>query len=42
MNYDEDAPSLIHLDGLVKNPTVTAIFADGTKQVIERDGDLVP
>jgi leucyl aminopeptidase (aminopeptidase T) len=39
-NYDEDAPSLIHLDGLVKNPTITAIFEDGTKQVIEKDGEL--
>jgi len=39
-NYDEDAPSLIHLDGLVKSPTITAIFDDGTKQVIERDGEL--
>ena len=34
-NYDEDAPSFIHLDGLVKNPVITAIFADGTKKVIE-------
>ena len=34
-NYDEDAPSLIHLDCLVKNPVITAIFADGTRQVIE-------
>ena len=40
MNYDEDAPSLIHLDGLVRNPTITAIFEDGTKRVIERDGEL--
>jgi leucyl aminopeptidase (aminopeptidase T) len=40
MNYDEDAPCLIHLDGLVKNPTITAIFDDGTEQVIERDGEL--
>jgi len=39
-NYDEDAPSLIHLDGLVKNPTITAFFDDGSKQVIERDGEL--
>jgi aminopeptidase len=39
-NYDEDAPSLIHLDGLVKSPTITAFFDDGTKQIIERDGDL--
>ncbi|GHV94198.1 hypothetical protein AGMMS50293_05180 [Spirochaetia bacterium] len=40
MNYDEDAPSLIHLDGLVKNPTIIAIFEDGTEQVIEREGEL--
>ena len=40
MNYDEDAPSLIHLDGLVKSPTITALFADGTEQVIEKDGEL--
>ena len=41
MNYDEDAPCLIHLDGLVKSPTITAIFDDGSQQVIERDGELV-
>jgi hypothetical protein len=41
MNYDEDAPCLIHLDGLVKSPTITALFADGAKQVIEKDGELV-
>jgi leucyl aminopeptidase (aminopeptidase T) len=40
-NYDEDAPSLIHLDGLVKTPTITAIFTDGTKQIIVRDGELI-
>jgi leucyl aminopeptidase (aminopeptidase T) len=40
MNYDEDAPSLIHLDGLVKNPTIIAIFEDGTEKVIEREGEL--
>jgi leucyl aminopeptidase (aminopeptidase T) len=39
-NYDEDAPSLIHLDGLVKNPTITATFADGSKRLIEKDGEL--
>ncbi|WP_304226221.1 aminopeptidase [Gracilinema caldarium] len=39
-NYDEDAPALIHLDGLVKNPTIVAIFADGTEAVIEKDGEL--
>jgi len=40
MNYDEDAPCLIHLDGLVRNPTITAVLEDGTERVIERDGEL--
>ncbi|MDR2479739.1 MAG: aminopeptidase [Treponema sp.] len=40
MNYDEDAPCLIHLDGLVKNPTITAFCGDGSAEVIERDGEL--
>ncbi|MDR2444903.1 MAG: peptidase M17 [Spirochaetaceae bacterium] len=40
-NYDEDAPSLIHLDGLVKAPTITAIMPDGSDRVIERNGILV-
>jgi leucyl aminopeptidase (aminopeptidase T) len=40
MNYDEDAPCLIHLDGLLKNPTITAVFEDGLEQVIEREGEL--
>ena len=39
-NYDNDAPALIHLDGLVKNPTITAFMEDGSGVVIERDGCL--
>ena len=39
-NYDEDAPSLIHLDGLVKNPTIIVRAKDGTETVIEQDGKL--
>ena len=39
-NYDNDAPALIHLDGLVKEPTITAIMADGTSVIIEKDGEL--
>ncbi len=39
-NYDEDAPSLIHLDGLVRSPTIVARMADGAEVVIERDGEL--
>jgi leucyl aminopeptidase (aminopeptidase T) len=41
-NYDEDAPSLIHLDGLVKNPTIIARDREGKERVIERDGILDP
>ena len=41
MNYDDDAPSLIHLDGLVKNPTITVVFDNGQEQLIEKDGLLV-
>jgi leucyl aminopeptidase (aminopeptidase T) len=40
-NYDDDAPSLIHLDGLVKNPTIIALMPDGSERVIERNGALV-
>jgi leucyl aminopeptidase (aminopeptidase T) len=40
LNYDRDAPALIHLDGLVKNPTITAVDKDGGEVVIERDGEL--
>ncbi|MDR1307747.1 MAG: aminopeptidase [Treponema sp.] len=39
-NYDSDAPSLIHLDGLVKEPTITAYMANGSVLVIERKGKL--
>ncbi|MDR2662192.1 MAG: aminopeptidase [Treponema sp.] len=39
-NYDSDAPALIHLDGLVKQPTITAYMADGSAVVIERQGKL--
>jgi leucyl aminopeptidase (aminopeptidase T) len=39
-NYDEDAPALIHLDGLVSRPTIVAVGADGGETVIEREGEL--
>ena len=41
-NYDDDAPALIHLDALVCNPTIIAAFEDGSEQVIEKDGNLIP
>ncbi|QQO11280.1 aminopeptidase [Breznakiella homolactica] len=40
LNYDGDAPSLIHLDGLVTNPTITAIMEDGSRVIIEENGNL--
>ncbi|MGA2548283.1 MAG: aminopeptidase [Rectinemataceae bacterium] len=40
-NYDEDAPSLIHLDGLVSRPTIVVVGAKGRETVIEKDGELV-
>ena len=39
-NYDEDAKALIHCDCLVKDPTVTAVYPDGTEVVFLRDGEL--
>ena len=39
-NYDNDAPALIHLDGLVKEPTITAFMPDGKSVIIEQDGEL--
>lgn len=40
-NYDNDANSLIHLDGVVLNPTITIHYTDGTSFVVEKDGELV-
>jgi leucyl aminopeptidase (aminopeptidase T) len=39
-NYDEDAPALIHLDGLVSRPTIVAVGPGGAETVIEREGEL--
>ena len=39
-NYDEDAPALIHLDGLVHRPTIVARLADGSTRVLLEDGEL--
>lgn len=40
-NYDNDAPGLIHLDGVVRNPTITLIYADGTEKRILENGTIV-
>jgi aminopeptidase len=39
-NLDEDAPALIHLDGLVRRPTLTAILPGGEQTVLMREGRL--
>ena len=39
-NYDEDAPSLIHLDGLITRPTITAFYRGGGTVVFIKDGKL--
>jgi leucyl aminopeptidase (aminopeptidase T) len=40
-NYDGDAPALIHLDGLVRRPTITVYSEDGSAVTIEKDGKLL-
>ncbi len=40
-NYDEDAPSLIHLDGLITYPTITLANEDGSESVLLENGNLV-
>jgi leucyl aminopeptidase (aminopeptidase T) len=39
-NYDDDAPCLIHLDGLVREPTIRAVI-EGKEVLIEENGELV-
>ena len=40
-NYDDDADALIHLDGLIHQPTVTAVDASGQRTTLVDKGDLV-
>ena len=40
-NYDGDAPSLIHLDGLVREPDITAVMEDGKSVLIMKKGEAV-
>lgn len=40
-NYDQDGPALIHLDGLVKEPTIELEMEDGSTLVLLEDGVLV-
>jgi len=39
-NYDQDGPALIHLDGLVKEPTIELELEDGSNLVLLEDGEL--
>ena len=39
-NFDNDAPSLIHLDGVVRNPTITLLYEDSTTHTILDGGVL--
>ena len=39
-NYDNDAPSLIHLDGVVREPTITLTYGDGSSRTILQNGSL--
>lgn len=40
-NYDNDAPALTHLDGLVKAPTITVTYPSGRRRVLLEDGEIV-
>ncbi len=39
-NYDNDAPALIHLDCLMKKPTILAEYGDGSSITLLKDGVL--
>jgi leucyl aminopeptidase (aminopeptidase T) len=41
-NYDEDAPALIHLDGLIRNPTLRVLMPGGQEVTIMEQGVLAP
>ena len=40
-NYDNDAPSLIHLDGVVRNPSIDLYYEDGSVKKIMENGQLL-
>jgi aminopeptidase len=39
-NYDDDAPALIHYDGIINAPTITAALKGGRKKVLLDKGEL--
>ena len=40
-NYDQDAPSLTHLDCLVREPTMVALMRDDSRRTFMQDGKLL-
>ena len=40
-NYDNDAPALIHLDGVVREPTIEITYEDGSTRTVLQNGDLM-
>ena len=40
-NYDEDAPALTHLDGLMREPTITVRYPSGRERVLLDKGSLL-
>ena len=40
-NYDEDANALVHLDGLIYDPTMVVKLADGSDKKIMDDGKII-
>jgi aminopeptidase len=40
-NYDHDAEALIHLDGLVKKPTISIVGSSGKERMLMASGKLV-
>ncbi len=40
-NYDRDAQALVHLDCLIKKPTIVATYPSGRRRVIMEDGEIV-
>ncbi len=41
-NYDEDAPAFIHLDCLVRNPTIEVTGKGGKKKILMEEGRILP
>jgi leucyl aminopeptidase (aminopeptidase T) len=39
-NYDDDAPALIHYDGIINSPTITATLKGGRRRALLEDGEL--